>query len=149
MSRFHSIDELRYSLRSVSRSLPWFRQIHILTNCAPPDWLDVGCTKINWVKHEHIIPPEYLPTFSSHVIESYLHHIPGLTERFVYMNDDVFLTAPKEKGFFFSESGNSRAFLEEGGMVSGPIRTVDPDYLNASRNSAIVSNQTFRRIVLP
>lgn len=136
LSRFHSVDELRYSLRSIHSNSPWSRRIHILTNCAPPDWLNTDHEQINWIHHRQIIPPEYLPTFSSHVIESYLHHIPGLATRFVYMNDDVFLTSPKDKLFFFSESGNSRAFLEEDGVVSGPCRETDPDYLNASRNSA-------------
>jgi hypothetical protein len=35
-----------------------------------------------------------LPTFNSLAIESMIWRIPGLAERFVYFNDDVFLTAP-------------------------------------------------------
>ncbi|WP_188717227.1 stealth conserved region 3 domain-containing protein [Paracoccus acridae] len=136
ISRFHSIDELRYSLRSVHKNLPWSRRIHVLTNCAPPSWLDVDHEQINWIDHQQIIPDDYLPTFSSHVIESYLHHIPGLTNRFIYMNDDFFVVSPKDKLFFFSETGNTRAFLEDFGVVSGSCRDTDPDYLNASRNSA-------------
>lgn len=143
LSRFHSVDELRYSLRSVSRNLPWAERIHVLTNCAAPDWLDTGHDRINWIRHDSIIPSEYLPTFSSHVIESYLHRIPGVTARFIYMNDDFFLAAPKEKAFFFGENGNSRAFLEDDGVVSGPPRPTDPDYLNASRNSARLLMQDF------
>jgi len=143
LSRFHSVDELRYSLRSVAHNLSWARRIHVLTNCAPPDWLDRKHERIRWVRHEHIIPSEYLPTFSSHVIESYLHRIPELTGRFIYMNDDFFLASAKEKTFFFGESGNSRAFLEADGVVSGPPRGADPDYLNASRNSARLLMQEF------
>lgn len=136
LSRFHSSDELRYSLRSVALNLPWARRIHVVTNCAPPDWLDPDHPCIRWIPHERIIPPEYLPTFSSHVIESRLHHIPDLSPRFLYLNDDVFVVTPKEKAFFFGASGNSRAFLEEDGVVSGPVRASDPDHLNAARNSA-------------
>lgn len=136
LSRFHSVDELRYSLRSVARNLPWAARIHVLTNCAPPNWLDAGHDRIHWVRHDSIIPAAFLPTFSSHVIESYLHHIPGLANRFLYMNDDFFIAARKEKDFFFGEGGGSRAFLEEDGVVSGPPRPGDPDHLNAARNSA-------------
>lgn len=31
----------------------------------------------------------HLPTFSSPSIESHLHRIPGLSDKFIYMNDDV------------------------------------------------------------
>lgn len=136
LSRFHSVDELRYSLRSVAQNLPWAARIHVLTNCAPPKWLDASHDQIQWVRHDSIIPAAFLPTFSSHVIESYLHRIPGLADRFLYMNDDFFIAAPKEKNFFFGEGGSSLAFLEEDGVVSGPPSPGDPDYLNAARNSA-------------
>lgn len=136
LSRFHSMNELRYSLRSVAQNLPWAARIHVLTNCAPPNWLDESHDRIQWVSHDSIIPAAFLPTFSSHVIESYLHHIPGLATRFLYMNDDFFIAAPKEKDFFFGEGGSSLSFLEEDGVVSGPPRPGDPDYLNAARNSA-------------
>lgn len=143
LSRFHSVDELRYSLRSVAQNLPWAARIHVLTNCAPPNWLDASHDRIQWVSHDSIIPAALLPTFSSHVIESYLHHIPGLANRFLYMNDDFFIAAPKGKDFFFGEGGSSLAFLEEGGVVSGPPRPGDPDYLNAARNSAGLLLQDF------
>src|SRR5699024_9004422 len=50
---------------------------------------------------EDYISKEYLPTFSSHPIELNLHRIDGLSERFVYFNDDVFLTKEVEKEDFF------------------------------------------------
>ena len=31
----------------------------------------------------------HLPTFSSPAIESHLHRIPGLSHKFLYLNDDV------------------------------------------------------------
>lgn len=143
ISRFHSIDELRFSLRSVAENLPWVRKIHILTNCAVPDWLKEQHPRINWVHHSQVIPECYLPTFSSHVIESFLHRIPDLADQFIYLNDDVFIAKPLDKSFFFHPAGFSRSFLEEYGMVSGPVRIGDPDYLNASRNSAQLVYQAF------
>ncbi len=42
------------------------------------------------VSHEDIFPdPSHLPTYSSPAIETNLHRIPGLSKRFIYMNDDV------------------------------------------------------------
>ncbi|WPY97048.1 stealth conserved region 3 domain-containing protein (plasmid) [Limimaricola variabilis] len=143
LARFHSVDELKYSLRSVARNMPWVRRIHILSNCDRPDWLLPDHPRIRWVRHEEVIAPEYLPTFSSHAIESHLHLIPGLSERFVYLNDDFFVAAPLQKSFFFDENGASHAFLEPGGMVSGPVREEDPDYLNAARNGAALLFEAF------
>lgn len=143
LSRFHSIDELRFSLRSVAKNLPWIRKIHIFTNCAVPDWLKEQHPRIAWVHHSQVIPENYLPTFSSHVIESFLHRIPDLADQFIYLNDDVFIAKPLDKDFFFDPSGFSRSFLEGYGMVSGPVRIGDPDYLNASRNSARLVQQAF------
>ncbi|WP_415184208.1 stealth conserved region 3 domain-containing protein [Phaeovulum sp.] len=138
LSRFHSNDELRFSLRSVMQNLAWVNKIYVFTNCAKPDWLAKDSDRLVWVQHSDVIAGEHLPTFNSHVIESYLHRIPGLCENFIYINDDVFVARPLAKDFFFDANGASRSFLEPYGMVSGAIRVGDPDYLNAARNSARV-----------
>ena len=143
LTRFHSNDELRYSMRSIAECLPWVRNIIVFSNCAPPSWLNLNDTRIRWVTHSDVIPSVYLPTFSSHVIESFLHHIPGLSDLFIYMNDDVFIGKPLPLSFFFARNGASRAFLETYGMVSGEIESKDPDYLNASRNSARLIRECF------
>ena len=136
LSRFHSNDELRYSLRSVEKNLPWVNKIYVFTNCAPPDWFDPDQDRLVWVRHEEVIPAEFLPTFNSHVIESYLHAIPGLSDAFLYQNDDVFIAKPLPRRFFFEPSGISHSFLEPYGIVSGPVTPGDADYRNAARNSA-------------
>ena len=143
MSRFHNNDELRYSLRSLEENLPWLRQILIFSNCAPPAWLATDYPRLRWVRHEEVIPAEFLPTFSSHVIESFLQHIPGLADQFIYLNDDFFVARPMSKADFFTETGQSQARFEKYGMVSGDVREGDPDYLNASRNSAALIREAF------
>ena len=44
---------------------------------------------------------KYLPTFNSHTIELNFHRIPGLSEQFVYFNDDFLLTGPCAPEDFF------------------------------------------------
>ena len=46
------------------------------------------------MRHEDYLPDEYRPAFSSHPIELNLHRIKGLSERFVYFNDDMYLLRP-------------------------------------------------------
>lgn len=135
-SRFRNNDELRFSLRSLNDYAPWLRKIYIFSNCPPPPWLDVDDKKIVYVRHEEVMPHDILPTFNSHVIESYLHKIPDLSERFIYLNDDFFVMQPSVPSDYFGGSGRSYSRLEPYGVVSGERRIGDPDYLNASRNVA-------------
>ena len=47
----------------------------------------------------------HLPTLSSAAIETNLHRIPGLSEHFLYMNDDFFLGKPILPEDFISTKG--------------------------------------------
>ena len=104
-ARFIDHGELRYSLRSLHLFAPWVRRIHVVTAGQRPDWLDVEHPMINLVDHRDLLPPEALPTFNSHAIETVLHRIDGLAEHFVYLNDDFLLGRPLRPEAFFSPSG--------------------------------------------
>lgn len=92
---------LRYSLRSLERFLPQVREVILLTmRPQVPDWLNADHPRLRLVHHDQVIAPEYLPTFSPNVIESFLHRIPGLGEEFLYMNDDFLFGAPVDPEVF-------------------------------------------------
>jgi hypothetical protein len=99
--RYRDPGTLKYWFRSVEKYAPWVRKIHFITWGHLPDFLDVNHPKINIVKHEDYIPKEYLPTFSARAINMNLHRINGLSEQFVYFDDDMFLNAPVEEKDFF------------------------------------------------
>lgn len=145
LDRFLSRDELKYSLRSVAAFAPWVRRIHIVSNCAPPPWLKMDHPKIRWVDHADILPAAVLPTFSSHAIEARLHHVPGLSDHFLYFNDDFFLGRPTTPEDFFFSNGIAKSFTEEYGAVNGVVNANDPDYLNAARNGQRLLEQRFQR----
>ena len=90
--RFRDWDNLRYWFRGVEKFAPWVNKIYFVTCGHYPDWLNRNAPKLCCVKHEEYMPKEILPTFSSHPIELFLHRIKGLSERFVYFNDDMFIT---------------------------------------------------------
>lgn len=99
--RYRDWNILHYWFRSVEKYAPWVRKIHFVTCGHVPQWLKLDHPKLNFVKHSDYIAAEYLPTFSSHPIELNIHRIEGLSEKFVYFNDDTFFTAPvKEEDFF-------------------------------------------------
>ncbi|MCM1522459.1 MAG: stealth family protein [Muribaculaceae bacterium] len=103
--RYADNDELRYSLRSLELYAPWIRKIFIVTDNQVPDWLDTGNGKVQIVDHKEILPAESLPCFNSVVLEHFMHRIPGLSEHFLYGNDDMFLNRPVTPADFFAEDG--------------------------------------------
>ena len=99
--RYADNDELKYSLRSVGKYAPWIRKIFIVTDNQIPKWLNISNPKIQIVDHSEILPPECMPCFNSNIIEHHLHLIPGLSEHFLYANDDVFINKPVTPDMFF------------------------------------------------
>lgn len=99
--RYRDWNLLRYWFRGIEKFAPWVRKIHFITCGHLPKWLDLDHPKLNVVLHEDYIPKEYLPVFSSHPIEIFMNRIQGLSEKFVYFNDDCFLISPTDRRIFF------------------------------------------------
>lgn len=94
-NRYRDSDELRYSIRSLVKFAPWVRHIYLVTDNQIPSWLSMETDKLTVVSHEEIFANKsHLPVFSSPAIEANIHRIQGLSEYFIYFNDDVFLGAP-------------------------------------------------------
>ncbi len=101
--RYRNWGLLKYFFRSIEQNAPWFGKLFFIVSSEEqiPAWLDRSHPKLSVVLHKDFIPEEDLPTFSSHCIDVNLHRIPGLSEQFVYFNDDVFLIRKAPPSFFF------------------------------------------------
>jgi hypothetical protein len=108
-----NLDLLRYSLRSVERFAPWLGRVHVVT-CRPqvPAWLDIDAPGLRVVHHDEFLAPELLPTFNAFAITANLHHIPELSQRFVYMADDYLLGRPVELGDFLTREEKIRVYVK-------------------------------------
>lgn len=93
-ARFRDYGFLKFWFRGIEQFAPWVRKIHFITSGQTPEWLNIDNSKLNVIHHKDIIPDKYLPTYNSVVIERYIHKIPGLSEHFVYFNDDFYITRP-------------------------------------------------------
>lgn len=100
-SRYRDWGILKYVFRSICKYAPWIRTVHFVTCGQKPEWLDLSCEKLNFIKHSDFIPEQYLPTFSSQAIDLNLHRIKGLAEHFIYFNDDMLLTNYVQPADFF------------------------------------------------
>ncbi|MBK7820142.1 MAG: stealth family protein [Tessaracoccus sp.] len=117
--RYLARDELRYSIRSVWMYAPFVRNIHIVTNGQRPAWLPQDTDRIRVVPHSDIFPdPSVLPTFNSHAIEACLHRIPGLADRFLYFNDDVFLGREMRVDDFYTQAGMIKSRFSPSAFVT-------------------------------
>ena len=143
-SRFTSRDELKYSLRSVAAFANWVRHIYLVTDDQIPDWLDTSSDRITVVSHKELFPDSSaLPTFNSHAIETVLHRIPGLSEHFLYMNDDVFIGRPITPGLFFSSAGTPKFFRSSARYGIGPRTADDAPVDAAGKNNRDLLAQEF------
>ncbi|MFL6098439.1 MAG: stealth family protein [Actinomycetales bacterium] len=112
VSRYASREELRYSLRSLEMYAGWVRHVYLVTDAQVPPWLRTDHPKVTVVDHREIFPADGagLPTFNSHAIEARLHHVPGLADHYLYLNDDVFFGRPVAPELFFVADGSTRFF---------------------------------------
>ncbi len=109
-NRYRDSGFFNYWFRTVEKFAPWVRKIHLVTADQHPDFLNLNHPKLHLVSHSDFIDEKYLPLFNSNAIEISMHKIPGLSEHFIYFNDDFFLTKPVQPEYFFSPNGNPRDF---------------------------------------
>lgn len=106
--RFHEVGELWYAIHLARQHAPWLRTIHLVTDAQRPAWLTDAVARelgVHLVDHTVLFRgyEDCLPTFNSQSIEAMLWRIPGLAERFIYLNDDVFIVRPVTPDAYFQE----------------------------------------------
>lgn len=101
--RYRDNGELLFNLRALEKFFPDHGHIYIVTDAQTPSWLRPS-DKLTMVNHHDLMPTNTGPVFDSGHIESYLHHIPGLSEKFIYLNDDVFFGANFDIDWWFGDS---------------------------------------------
>ena len=90
-TRFDTRNNLKYCLRSIAKNMPFVNKVFLVVSrpSQVPNWINTE--EVNVIYHKDILPETCLPTFNSRTIEMCLHKIPGLSEEFVYFNDDMFV----------------------------------------------------------
>ena len=140
-ARYREWGLFQYWFRSIEKYAPWVRKIHLVTWGHLPPWLNTDHPKLHVVNHKDYMPKEYLPTFSSHVIELNMHRIPDLSENFIYFNDDVYLGREVKPEDFFVNG------LPCDAAVMGMVRIADNfsflPYINLNMLGLI--NMTFSK----
>lgn len=114
VSRFRDWGTLKFVLRSIDKYAPFVNNIFLVVQMESqvPEW--INRKTMNVVLHEEFMPAEVLPTYSSCAIEMYLHLIPGLSEKFIYFNDDMILwNRHRPEDFFIGDKCVNSLSLNE------------------------------------
>ncbi len=134
VNRYRDWENLKYWFRGVEKFAPWVNNIYFVTWGHLPKFLNTNHPKIKIVNHRDIIDEKYLPIYNSSGIEVNIFKIKGLSEKFVYFNDDVFLTDFVKPTDFFKDDLPCDEFAEN---VIGPSQDIFTNML--FNNVSIIS----------
>ena len=118
IARFANNDEIIYALRGLFRYFDGIGRVFLVTDDQRPTFWDEFSDRVICIDHSQIMGPDVArPTFNSHVIESCLHHIPNLSEQYLYINDDVIITNTTGVSDFFDDQGRAKVFYSEKNII--------------------------------
>jgi len=137
--RFRCNPHFVYLFRGVEKYAPWINNIFLVVQSLSqvPSWIDQEKVKI--ILHEDFIPKEYLPVFNSQAIEMFLHKIPGLSEKFLYSNDDTYFVGSVKPEDFYVENKVKTSF-SQAKYIPGSEETM-PLWKIAIMNSGLLVNK--------
>lgn len=122
------------------------RRIFIVTDSPRPAWLAEHPAVTIVRSEEFFADPSVLPTHNSHAVESQLHNITGLSEHFIYSNDDMFFGRPVSPEMFFSPGGVTR-FIEATTRIGlGEPNAARSGFENAARVNRALLRERFGRV---
>lgn len=137
--RYRDWGLLPFWFRGIEKFAPWVNKIFFVTCGQVPKWLNLEAPKLVHIKHEDYIPKEYLPTFNSSAIELFINRIPGLSEHFVFFNDDIYLVSPVTSKRFFQKE------LPCDMPIEGGYEALHNGFNQIFYNDIAYINQSFRK----
>lgn len=117
-TRFASNDEIYYNIASILKYVPFCRYIYIVADDQKPEFIDefaaqglCAADKIQVIDHKTLFAgyEDALPTFNTRSIETMLWNIPGLSDYFIYLNDDFYFNQPASLNDFFDGAADKLA----------------------------------------
>jgi stealth protein CR2/Stealth-like protein len=109
-NRYRDLDLLKYSLRSLEAYVPWRGRVTLVTaRPQVPAWLRTG-DGLRVVHHDEFMDAADLPTFNSFAIFSNLHRLPGISRRFLYVEDDYFFGRTIDEGDLVAPDGRVKIY---------------------------------------
>jgi hypothetical protein len=144
-SRSRNSGELLYSLRSVYKFLrdssknKWYNKIYLIVDHQKPSFL-ASHPDIVLIEQNDLFPDKsHLPVFNSQAIECWMHRIPGLSERYIYLNDDMMFGAPTRYEDLFDDNDEPIRLIQK---HTPSINTASP-FMNSVGKARDLIRNTF------
>lgn len=108
--------ELLFTLHSIKKNAPWVHKIFVLQNPGCEDFFK-GLSlpekdKTVWVNRCELFKEKQdCPSRNSFAVQTVVHRVPGLSELFIYSEDDDLVIQPTTIRTFFGESADKKEFL--------------------------------------
>lgn len=96
-----------------------------------PAWLDRS--KVHIVTHDMFMPKKALPTFNSSAIEMYIQNILGLSNNFIYANDDFYVTTKLSARTFFEGNKILNTYTPKKFLDSESVQLWEDTFANATK----------------
>ena len=111
---FDPFQELRFSLRSARKNMPFLRNIYIVTAFEQkPDWL-IAQKNVHMIHHSQLLPKTAFPTFNSQPTEYSIANFYALgiipDKCFLYLNDDFLVMKKLEISDFIDSQGRVKLY---------------------------------------
>lgn len=146
---FASVNEIRYCVFSILTFAPFVRNIFIVTDEQDPNLYEevetcfpgkAGSLKI--VDHKDLFRDyeKFLPVFNSASLLAMIWRIKGLSENFVYFNDDIFLIREMHPEDWFI---NNRPVLR-GKWLLPPFKKMFGNHVKSFVNKYLRNNPDYR-----
>eukprot|EP00912_Choanoflagellata_sp_UC4_P001879 UC4_evm1s1209 len=127
---------LYWVLISISKNLPWIRNIYIVVDGhkgKPLPLLPYNIpSNINVIVVNRCKYLQYCPTKNGFAVQTMLHKIEGLSEHFILIDDDIMFGRPATPLDFFTEDGKPFAWRQSPTWSDGILGSHHRVYVNPS-----------------
>lgn len=145
------METLKYVLRSIEKNCPWYHKIYLITKGYHPEWLNINHPKIQLITEDELfIDKSHLPVFNSVAIEMNLSNIKNISEKFIYLNDDMIIMKKLEPNRFFIDN-KPVDFLAHGFLARNTFFSLfrkKDTWISSLNNTLKLINDHFSPIVL-
>ena len=106
VERYRDWDAFKYWFRGVEENCKWVNKVYLVVarESQVPYWLNTNNEKLQVVYHRDFVPKELLPTFNGLTAEFYVSFIKGLSDKFIYCNDDFYFINDTPLDKFYREN---------------------------------------------
>lgn len=136
-TRFRSWGTEELLIKCIRKYMPFVDTIFILLARESQEKIWMKQEGIKVVYHREFISERFLPCFNSCTIEMFLPYIDGLSEYFIYGNDDMYPLSPLEESDFFRNNRPCMHFVEKNWPTNPNIF-----HRKCMRQQEIVAKQT-------